>query len=48
MGRADCVDSLLACVTLNCSLLRCETEWILRLIRPYSAVYHTNLVIPTL
>ena len=45
MGRADRVDSLLACVTLNRSLLRCEAEGILCMIRRYSAVEHANLVI---
>ena len=45
MGRADRVDSLLACVTLNGSLLRREAEGILCMIRRYSAVEHANLVI---
>ena len=45
MRRADCVYSLLACVTLNCPLLRCKTEWVFCLIRRYSAIEHANLVI---
>ena len=45
MGSADSIDSLLACVTLNRSLLCCETEGILCMIRRYSAVEHANLVI---
>ena len=45
MRSANIVDSLLACGTLNCPLLRCETEWVFGLIRCYSAIEHANLVI---
>ena len=45
MRRADRVDSLLACCTLNCSLLRREAELVLSERRRYPTIQDANLVI---
>ena len=45
MRRPDCVDSLLASISLNCSLLRRETERVRGELRRYTAIQYANLVI---
>ena len=45
MRRSDRVDSLLACISLNCSLLRRETERVRGESGRYTAIQYANLVV---